>query len=255
MKTNKYGNYKRLLTKEQIQDRFDSHKKLHDFEVKKLFGELKGKDVEERMRWLEKGYRNFLIFDIEAQLFDVRMGYMICWYAIEWDLVTDKYQMVYDYLREDDMKEGYNTQSMNFDKRLLSTLAKEFDWADVISGHYISKFDIPYFCSRCHLTGQDDLVPKYNSARIQDTWAITKRKYNLWNSGGNSLRNTGTVILGKDDKTSVDLKIWKTIYYKSHPKWKQCLKYICDHCEIDVEQNFNVVVKEMKRVAVGGGSI
>ena len=33
------------------------------------------------------------------------------------------------------------------------------------------------------------------------------------------------------------------------------MKYIMDHCEIDVWQNFDVLVKEMKRVAVGGASV
>ena len=82
-----------------------------------------------------------------------------------------------------------------------------------------------------------------------------KNKYNLYNSGGNSLRNAGKIVAGYDDKTSVDLFIWKNIYYKDHPKWKSSMKYICDHCEIDVYQNFDVFIKEMKRIPVGGTSV
>jgi hypothetical protein len=91
--------------------------------------------------------------------------------------------------------------------------------------------------------------------RVIDTWIVTKTKYNMYNSGGNSLRNAGTVIAGEDNKTSVDLQIWKTIYYQEHPEWNKARKYICDHCEIDVWQNLEVFKKEMKRINVGGGSV
>lgn len=243
----------RNLSVTAIQERFDQHNKLHEFEVDKLFGvENLNK---EQYRWLCKGYRNFTVFDIEAIGFDVRMGFMICWYALRWDILTDKTEMIYDQLEPADMKENYKVQKMDFDKRILQTLSAELKLADIVAGHYISKFDLPYFSSRCNLTGQDELSPEHMDYRILDTWRITKNKYNLYNSGGNSLRNAGRVIAGHDDKTSVDLDIWKTMYYKSHPKWKSCRKYICDHCEIDVYQNFDVLLKLMKRVPVGGGSV
>jgi hypothetical protein len=243
----------RDLTIPEIQARFDNHQKLHEFEVDILF-DVKNLS-KEQYRWLCKGYRHFTIFDIEAQLFDARMGYVICWYALRWDILTGEKEMVYDHLSPDDMKKGYKTKNFDFDIRILQTLSDELSQADVVIGHYISKFDLPYVTARCHLTKQDNLVPKYNDFRIIDTWRVTKNKYNMYNSGGNSLRNAGRVIAGYDDKTSVDLFIWKNIYYKDHPKWKKSMKYICDHCEIDVYQNFDVFEKEMKRIPVGGASI
>jgi hypothetical protein len=77
----------------------------------------------------------------------------------------------------------------------------------------------------------------------------------MYNSGGNSLRNAGKVIAGYDNKTSVDLDIWKSIYYVKNPAWKKNLKYICDHCEIDVIQNYDLLRKEMLRINSGGMSI
>ena len=249
----KYSHDKRELNIAGLQERFNSHKKLREDEVDKLFGV--SNLTKEQYRWLCKGYRNFAVFDIEAQLFDARMGYVICWYVLRWDILTDEYDIVSDRLSVDDMNKGYKTKNFDFDTRILRTLMEELQKADVVTGHYISKFDMPYVSARLHLTGQDHLVPEYMDFKMIDTWRITKNKYNMYNSGGNSLRNAGRVIAGYDDKTSVDLFIWKTIYYVKHPKWKSHMKYICDHCEIDVEQNFDLFLKEMKRVNVGGSSV
>ena len=243
----------RNLNIAEIRARFDKHQKLHEFEIDTLF-DVKNLS-KEQYRWLCKGYRHFTVFDIEAIGFDVRMGFMICWYALRWDILTDKTEVIYDRLEEKDMKQNYKLQKMDFDTRILQSLSDELKQADIVVGHYIERFDLPYFNARCHQTGQDDLTTEYLDARLQDTWKIVKKKYNLYNSGGNSLRNSGTVILKKDDKTSVNLDIWKTMYYKSHPKWKHCRKYICDHCELDVWQNFELWKKIMKKVPVGGASI
>jgi len=243
----------RDLDLHQIQKYFDEHKKLHEFEVDKLFGVRNLS--KEQYRWLCKGYRYFTIFDIEAQLFDVRMGYVICWYALKWDILTDKKEMVYDSLDSKDMSFGYKTKNFDFDIRILQTLQDELGQSDIVVGHYISKFDLPYVSARCDLTNQSELNPGYLDYKIIDTWRVTKNKYNLYNSGGNSLRNAGRIIAGYDEKTSVDLFIWKNIYYKNHPKWKSSMKYICDHCEIDVYQNFDVFKKLMKRVSIGGSSV
>jgi len=243
----------RELGLKQIKERFKNHQKLHEFEIDELFGVKKLS--KEQYRWLCKGYRNFVIFDIEAQLFDARMGYIICWYAIEWDILTGKREIVWDYLRPEDMKKGYKTKNFDFDIRILQTLTAELKKADIVVGHYISKFDLPYVSARCDLTNQSHLNPEYLDFRVIDTWRVTKNKYNLYNSGGNSLRNAGKVIAGYDDKTSVDLFIWKNIYYKDHPKWNKSMKYICEHCEIDVLQNFDVFEKLMKRIPVGGSSV
>jgi len=243
----------RKYDKKNVEQRYLNHQKLHESEVDEYFGV--NNLSKEQYRWLCKGYRHFTVFDIEAMAFDARMGFMICWYAMRWDILTGKREIIYDQLEPADMKQNYKLQKMDFDTRILQTLAEELNQADVVVGHYISKFDLPYFAARCHLTGQDELVPDYMDYRIIDTWRITKMKYNMYNSGGNSLRNAGKVIAGADNKTSVDLQIWKTMYYKSHPKWKWARKYICDHCEIDVIQNFNLFYKQMKRVNAGGSSV
>jgi len=242
----KYINNKRELNIPGIQARFNNHQKIRNDEVDKLFNVSNLTD--EQYRWLGKGYRNFVIFDIESINFDARMGFIICWYALKWDLLTDKKEMIYDQLEPKDMKDNYKKQSFNFDARILGTLSDIIKDCDVLVGHYISKFDVPYWAARCHLTKQHDLVPDYMDCRMIDTWRITKMKYNLYNSGGNSLRNAGVIINGENNKTSVDLQIWKTIYYVEHPKWRWSRKYICDHCEIDVYQNFELFKKQMRRI-------
>jgi hypothetical protein len=90
------------------------------------------------------------------------MGFLICWYGYKWDILTGETEIVYDHLEPSDMKGSYSEQNHDFDKRILGTLAEEISKCDILAGHYISKFDIPYYTMRCHLTKQDDLVPEYN---------------------------------------------------------------------------------------------
>ena len=243
----------KVLTKQELETRFNNHFKMSRLQLEELFP---GYDfTREQMRFLEKGIRNVTTFDIEAINFDARLGFIICWYALRWDVLTNKKEMIYDQIEKKDMKEQYKKKKFNFDTRILQTLSEEIKRCDMLVGHYISKYDVPYFSMRCHLTGQDELVPEYGDCKMVDTWRITKQKYNMWNSGGNSLRNAGRVIAGYDDKTSVDLDKWLTMYYASNPDWNKCRKYITDHCEIDVYQNFEVFKKEIKRVPIGGASI
>jgi len=237
----------------KLQARFDSKHKMSRIQLETLFP---GYEIDkQQFRFLEKGLRNVLIFDIESINFDARMGFVICWYALKWDILTGKTKMYYDRLEKSDMEKQYKLRKFDFDTRLLGSLSRIIKESDLIAGHYISKFDLPYFTARCHLTGQDELVPDYNDCKVMDTWRITKMKYNLYQSGGNSLRNAGKVVVGYDDKTSVDLDIWKGVYYADSPDWNKNMKYICNHCEIDVEQNFELFKKELKRVPIGGSSI
>lgn len=243
----------RDLTKPEIQAKFDNHNKLHQFEVDKLFGIKDDKKLsKEQYRWLCKGFRNFFIFDIEALHFDARIGFMICWYGVRWDILTDECKVIYDHLEKKDMKEQYKKYWYDFDYYILQTLSRELKKSDVVVGHYIKKFDLPYFSKRAHITGQHNIDIEYNDFRIIDTWEVTKKKLNMYQSGGNSLRNAGYVLTGKDDKTSVDLDHWKGIYYADRPDWKKNRQYICDHCEIDIWQNFDVFMEEIKKVPVGG---
>ena len=242
------------ITKEQLQQRFDSKFKMSRVQLEELFPEYN--ISEDQMRFLEKGIRNILVFDIEATGFDARMGFIICWWGLKVDILTGKTEMVYDNVEKEDMQYGYKTKNFDFDKRILSTLSNELRSADMVTGHYITKYDLPFFEARCYLTRQEELVPEYmEKIFVFDTWRATKQKLNLYNSGGNSLRNAGYVVAGYDGKTSVDLNIWKTMFYASHPKWNKYRKYINEHCEIDVYQNYDVFKKLIKRMPIGGGRI
>ena len=55
----------RNLSKDEIQERFDNHRKLHEFEVDYLF-DCKNLS-KEQYRWLMKGYRYFTIFVYTTQ--------------------------------------------------------------------------------------------------------------------------------------------------------------------------------------------
>ena len=243
----------KVLSDEELLERFNAKHKMSLVQIKRLFPEWKFDKYE--FRFLEKGIRHVVTFDIEAINFDARMGFIICWYALKWDVVTGKKEMIYDQIEPADMKGKYKEKTHNFDERLLVTLSETLKDADLVAGHYITKYDIPYFKIRCRLTDQHHLVPDYNDCKVMDTWKIMKQKYNAYNSGGNSLRNAGYIFNGHDDKTSVELQKWKSMYYVKRKDWKTNRKYICDHCEIDVLQNFDVFLKQSKEVPIGGASI
>lgn len=244
----------KLLTKQELQARFDAKFPMSRVQLQELFPNYSLTD--EQFRYLKKGIRNILVFDIEATGFDARMGFIICWWALKVDVLTGKQEMVYDTVQQDDMEKGYNTKNFDFDQRLLQTITEELREADLVTGHYITKYDLPYIEARCLLTKQDNLMPDYeDKIYVFDTWRATKQKLNLYNSGGNSLRNAGYIIAGYDDKTSVDLDIWKTMYYVSHPKWRKYRKYINEHCEIDVQQNWDVYRRLSRRMPIGGGRV
>ena len=243
----------KVVSKEELQQRFNDHRLMSMNQLEELFPEHKIDEFQ--FRFLKKGYRNVTVFDIESINFDARLGFVICWYAKRWDVLTGKTEMVYDRLEVDDMKKGYKSKNFDFDYRILGTLMQELQQADIVAGHYNSKFDLPYVTMRNNLTGQPENNPKYNDFKVMDTWRIMKMKHNAYNSGGNSLRNAGYIINGHDDKTSVDLSIWKTMYYVSHPKWKPYRKYICEHCELDVIQNYDVFLDLANRVPIGGSSV
>jgi hypothetical protein len=241
------------VDRQELQQRFDNHRLMSMVQLEELFP---NKKIDEfQFNFLKKGYRHVTTFDIEAINFDARLGFVICWYAKRWDVLTGKTKMIHDELNPSDMKKGYKSKSFDFDKRILVSLMTELKSADIVTGHYISKYDIPYVTARNDLVGQSEINPEYNDFKLMDTWRIMKQKYNAYNSGGNSLRNAGFIINGHDDKTSVDLSIWKTMYYVSHPDWKKCLKYITSHCKIDVEQNYKIFQKLSKRVPIGGASV
>ena len=151
------------------------------------------------------------------------------------DIVTEKIEHVQDSITKSDIKKAVSQSTFDFDKRLLTTLSHNMKQAHHVVGHYSTKFDNPYFRSRCLLTNQEDLIPGYGYQFYGDTWRMMK---STMKAKRNTLKNFIRQTTGNDEKTFVDLKYWYITHFKDHKLWKKSMDYIIDHCVKDVRMTY-----------------
>ena len=231
----------RNLLISEIQARFDRHAKLHRFEVDELFKNIKHKPFTEiQYRYLEIGIRHQFIYDIETSDFDPEQNFIICYVGILRDIVTEEIEHVQDSITKQDIKKAVSQSTFDFDKRLLTTLSHNMKQAHHVVGHYSTKFDNPYFRSRCLLTKQQELIPHYGYQFYGDTWRMMKT---TMKAKRNTLNNFIRQTTGNDEKTFVDLKYWYITHFKDHKLWKKSMDYIIDHCVKDVKMTYEGLQK------------
>jgi hypothetical protein len=239
----------RNLTVPEIQARFDNHQKLHRFEVDKLFEKIKHKPFTEmQYRYLEIGIRHQFIYDIETSDFSPDQNFIICYHGILRDIVTEKIEQVQDSITKKDIKNAVDEHSFDFDRRLLQTLSHNMKQAHHVVGHFSTKFDNPYFRSRCLITKQYDLIPDYGYQFYGDTWRMMKT---TMKAKRNTLKNFIIQTTGKDEKTFVDLKYWYITHFKDHRLWQKAMDYIIDHCVKDVNMTYEGLKKAEKFNNIG----
>jgi len=228
-----YVNSARQLNIAGLQERFNKHQKLRVDEIERLFAdEIPRKGLTDmQIRYLEVGVRHQFIFDIETSDFKPEENFIICYVGEHRDILTGKVEIVEDAITKKDIKQAVDNQTFNFDKRLLKTLSNNFLLAHQIVGHYSTKFDYPYFATRCLLTAQEKLIPPYGYLYHQDTWRMMKRSMK---APRNTLKNFIRLTGGKDEKTFVDLRYWYITHFKDHIEWQKSMNYILDHCRKDV---------------------
>jgi len=228
-----YVNSARQLNIAGLQERFNKHQKLRHDEIDRLFAdEIPRRGLTEmQYRYLEVGVRHQFIFDIETSDFKPEENFIICYVGEHRDILTGKVEKVEDAITKKDIKEAVDNQTFDFDKRLLKTLSNNFVLAHQIVGHYSSKFDYPYFTTRCLLTDQEELILPYGYLYHQDTWRMMKRSMK---APRNTLKNFIRLTGGKDEKTFVDLRYWYITHFKDHIEWSKAMGYILDHCRKDV---------------------
>jgi hypothetical protein len=238
----KYANDARKLNIAGLQERFDTHKKLRRDEIDILFKDEipKGGFTDMQYRYLEVGIRYQGIFDIETSDFKPEENFMICYDMIIRDIVTGKTEHVMDSITKKDIKKAVDKQTFHFDTRLLQTLSYNLFQCHQIVGHYSSKFDYPYFNTRCLLTDQTELIPDYGYLYHQDTWRMMKRSMK---APRNTLKNFIRLTGGVDEKTFVDLRYWYITHFKDHKEWKKSMDYIIDHCTKDVRMTYLGLLK------------
>jgi hypothetical protein len=186
---------------------------------------------EMQFRYLEKGIRYQGIFDIETSDFDPEERFIICYDFIIRDILTGEEEHLQDHITKDDIKKAVKNNTFHFDYRLLETLSWNIKQCDQLVGHFSSKFDMPYFRSRCLLTRRPELIPEYGSIRYADTWRMMKQSMK---AKRNTLKNFIRQTTGNDEKTFVDLKFWFKVWFGDNQDWKLSMDYIVDHCEKDV---------------------
>tara|TARA_R110002020_G_scaffold42971_4_gene125334 strand:+ start:4937 stop:5713 length:777 start_codon:yes stop_codon:yes gene_type:complete len=230
----KYRNDARKLNKIGLEERFNQHLRLRNDEIDVLFkDEIPRKGLSNiQYRYLQYGIRKQGVFDIETSDFDPTENFIICYDMRIRDILTGKVEHVQDAITKKDIKLAVNKQNFNFDDRLLKTLSWNILQCDQIVGHYSSKFDYPYFRTRCLLTGQDELIPEYGRVVSADTWRYMR---NTLKAKRNTLKNFIRLTGGVDEKTFVDLKYWYITHFKDHKLWNKAMGYIIDHCEKDTK--------------------
>lgn len=228
----------RDLDKYEIQKRFDKHQKLHRFEVDRLFNVQDLDDIQ--YRYLEIGIRYQGIYDIESSDFNPSQNFIIGYCFIIRDILTGKIEKFEDAITKQDIKKAVSNDNFDFDLRLLGNLSRCISNCDQVVGHYSTKFDTPYFRTRCLLVNRPDLIPDYSRIYQGDTWRMMKTSMK---APRNTLKNLAIYTNTPDKKTFVDYEHWRRIYFSSNPKWATSMKYIMDHCRADVDMTYKALKK------------
>lgn len=225
----------RLTTKDRREINFLSTKKLLEKEYKSKLTKL-------QVRYLEKGIRYQGIYDIETSDFNPLQNNIICYVFHRRDILTGRItKKVFHYSKNDIDTAVHKNNTFDFDYKLLQELSKDIKSVDQIVGHFSTKFDNNYFCSRCLLTNQEELIPDHLDILAADTWRMMKSKLK---APRNTLNNLILQTTGSSQKTHIDLKWWYIVKFKDHPQWQRAMDYIVDHCKKDV----NMTVKALKKI-------
>lgn len=156
-----------------------------------------------------------LLFDLESTNLNANFGFILC--------------ICYKWLGEKrvhtisiDQFDRYETDRTN-DREVVRAFARVFEEADIVVGHYSTKFDAPYISARLLYHGYKPLPP----TRHIDTWRISKDRLRL---NSNRLASIGE-FFSLQDKTSVSGPHW----IKAMAGHKASLQYVKEHCRIDVD--------------------
>jgi len=234
----------RLTTSDRREINFANTKALLEKEYGKKLSDM-------QVRYLEKGYRYQLIYDIETSDFNPYQNFIICYVAHMRDIVTGKTKKYRYSITPKEIQKAVNATNFDFDRVLLQELSKLIKSADHVVGHFSTKFDNNYFTSRCLMSNQPELIPDWKTVDAGDTWRMMKTQMK---APRNTLNNLILQATGSSQKTFVDLKYWYTIKFPKSKNWKKAMNYIVDHCVKDVEMTEKSLKKIEKFCSIGGSS-
>jgi len=204
-----------------------------------------------QVRYLEKGIRYQAVYDIETSDFNPYQNFIICYVVYVRDIITEKIKKYEYHITKDDIGDAVKNNNFDFDRKLLQNLSKIFKSVNQICGHFSSKFDTPYFRSRCLLTKQSELIPDYQDVMSADTWRMMKT---TMKAPRNTLNNLILQATGSSQKTRIDLKYWYLVRFKDSPEWCKAIRFIVDHCRRDVRMTLKALRKIEKFNVMSGAS-
>lgn len=206
---------------------FNTHRKTLEKKFNKKLTDI-------QVRYLERGVRYIGYWDIETSDFNPYQNFMICYCFTRRDIITGKKENFEYHITKQDITKAVKNNNFNFDVILLRKLSECMESCDMIEGHYSTKFDMPFFRSRCLLTKQPELIPPHGKLKYSDTWR--KMKTTL-KANRNTLNNLNLIVSGKSDKTFVELEYWYKVRFKDSPQWQKSINYILKHCRQDVKDS------------------
>lgn len=156
-----------------------------------------------------------LIMDIEATNLAANFGYLL---AIAWKFSGDKKVSCLSIVDAP----TFASDPTN-DKWLVKRFREVVENADIVVGHYSTRFDYPFLQARALYHNLD---PFPTDIRHIDTWRISRDKLRL-----NSNRLASVAAhLGLEEKTALSGPIW----IKAMAGHKASIKYVVEHCIQDV---------------------
>lgn len=234
----------RLTTKDRRELNFLKTKTLLEKEYGKKLSDM-------QVRYLEKGYRYQLIYDIETSDFNPYQNFIICYVAHMRDIVTNRVTKHMYHITPKEIQKAVDQTNFDFDRVLLQKLSKLIKSADHVVGHFSTKFDNNFFTSRCLLSNQPELIPDWKTVDAGDTWRMMKTQMK---APRNTLNNLILQTTGTSQKTHVDLKYWYTVKFPKSKEWPKSMKYIVDHCVKDVRMTEKALRRIEKFCSIGGSS-
>lgn len=154
-----------------------------------------------------------LVFDIETSGLDANRGHIIC-AAAKWvgqkDVITWRIDATPKY--------GTTPRSFFDDSLIVKGLIPLMEEADVVIGHYASRFDVPYVTTRAIANG----VAPPGPVTVVDTWSAARSGLKL---ARNDLGSVGTLFRVKHQKGHIPWPEWEVARYGDTKAISKLLAY------------------------------
>lgn len=123
---------------------------------------------------------------------------------------------------------NYKPKNLLDDKGVAEAMAEQIRKANVVVGHYSSRFDWPFLATRMEKWQLPPLPVPQRDVKHVDTWRIARFKMKF---GSNRLDNIAKFLGVKARKTGIHQDTWQLARIGD----KKALKYIYEHCVADIE--------------------